>query len=361
MTKTMTMRERMLAIIQGRKPDRVPFVSYRNLAAPSEEIWAVVGRENLGLLQWLGICRWNAPNCPWEEETFTRNGAPWFRQTMHTPEGPLVQEGSVQPTYGIRVASSRFIREPDDYRRFMAYLRDVEVTLDFDNYNRVARELGEDGVPHATLPKTAWQQLWVQWVDIQDLSVHMMDCPGLMEEVFALMRGLELRVYELFCSELKNVDIPYIVIPDNLTAPMIGREYFKRYCVESYRALAGMMEESGDEIPIYCHMDGDLKPLWDLISESPIRGLDSMSPPPDNDTSVADGLALRDDMRIGINFPSSVHLGTAKEVYDATIEILEQGAHTGRLQIQISENVPPGVWRTSFPAIVKAIGDFGRV
>ncbi len=65
------------------------------------------------------------------------------------------------------------------------------------------------------------------------------------------------------------------------------------------------------------------------------------------------------EMAILVNFPSSVHLKSPKEIYDQAGEILEQGGHTGRLQIQISENMPPGAWRKSFPEIVRAIRDFG--
>jgi len=105
-------------------------------------------------------------------------------------------------------------------------------------------------------------------------------------------------------------------------------------------------------------MDGDLKPLWRLISESGVRGLDSLSPPPDNDTSVAQALAMWPEMRVGINFPSSVHVAPPDEIYRVTWQILEEGGRSGRLQIQVSENVPPGVWRSSFPAIIRAINDF---
>jgi hypothetical protein len=83
-----------------------------------------------------------------------------------------------------------------------------------------------------------------------------------------------------------------------------------------------------------------------------------MSPPPDNDTCVADALRLWPEMRVAINFPSSVHLGTPRQVYGAAREILEQGGRSGRLQIQISENMPPGAWRKSFPQIARAVEEF---
>ena len=40
--------------------------------------------------------------------------------------------------------------------------------------------------------------------------------------------------------------------------------------------------------------------------------------------------------------------------------IVHEAGRTRRLQIQISENVPSGVWRTSYPQIVKAIHNFGK-
>ena len=111
--------------------------------------------------------------------------------------------------------------------------------------------------------------------------------------------------------------------------------------------------------PVYVHMDGDLKPLWSAIGESRVRGLDSLSPPPDNDTSAGEAAEHWPEMRLGINFPSSVHLRSEREVYERARIILDEAGQTGRLQIQISENVPPGAWRRSYPQIVRAIEDSG--
>jgi hypothetical protein len=65
-------------------------------------------------------------------------------------------------------------------------------------------------------------------------------------------------------------------------------------------------------------------------------------------------------MRLFLNFPSSVHLWEPEEVYGHTMSMLNEAGHTGRMQIQVSENVPPGVWQRSFPAIIRAINDFGK-
>ena len=113
-------------------------------------------------------------------------------------------------------------------------------------------------------------------------------------------------------------------------------------------------------VPVFVHMDGDLRPLWPAIGESGVKGLDSLSPPPDNDTSPGEAVSMWPWMRVWINFPSSVHIQPAQRVYACAADMLEQAGHSGRLQIQISENVPRFAWRTSIPQIVSAIQDFGR-
>ena len=48
----MTMRQRMLALVQGAEHDRVPFVQYGGLGAPNDEAWALVGRLSPAAAPW---------------------------------------------------------------------------------------------------------------------------------------------------------------------------------------------------------------------------------------------------------------------------------------------------------------------
>jgi len=61
-----------------------------------------------------------------------------------------------------------------------------------------------------------------------------------------------------------------------------------------------------------------------------------------------------------MNFPSSVHLLSEQEIYAKTREMLAEADGTGALQIQISENPPPGRWAVSYPQIIRAIEDHAR-
>ncbi|HOX38251.1 MAG TPA: uroporphyrinogen decarboxylase family protein [Candidatus Brocadiia bacterium] len=350
----MTMRERLLAILQGREVDRVPFIQYDGLAAPTAEIWSVLGRNNLGIVRWCGTHRAETPHCKTTSEEFTRDGLKGVRNTLHTPAGDLVEEKLIEPTYGTGSTKKHYIKDPGDYAILAAYLRDMVISDNSEGLLKVMAEIGDDGLPHAAVPRTPYQQLWIQWVNLEDLTYHLADCPERVEECVELMNGHFQRIFEIVAKS----PVPYICFPDNITAPAIGVSNFEKYCVPLYRHMADMLAESGRLI--FVHMDGNLKALWNAIGKSGVSGLDSLSPPPDNDTSAAQAAGMWPWMRIFLNYPSSVHIMPDAVIRETTERILAGAGHTGRMTIQISENVPPGVWRRSFPIIAGAIEDFGR-
>jgi uroporphyrinogen-III decarboxylase len=347
----MTMRDRILGVVHGREVDRVPFVQYEGQVA-KEEAWALLGRDNMGILRWSRVHRVEHPNCGRDDVEFERGGTRVVRTTLHTPAGDLVQERTRNPGSAVWRTTEHFVKEPTDYEALMAYFRDAVVLEDTAHFLKDRRELGEDGEPLVALERTPFQQLWIQWVDLQDLCYHMADRPQLLHECMELMGDVLRRVMEV----ARRAPVEFVDFPDNITAPVIGVDGFRRYCVPFYNEMAEMFGER--DVPVFVHMDGDLKPLWGAIGESAVRGIDSLSPPPDNDTSPGRAHEMWPRTRLFVNFPSSVHLAPPERVHARAWELLEEAGRSGRLQIQISEDVPPSAWRTSYPQIVRAIREF---
>jgi hypothetical protein len=365
MSASMCMRDRMLAVIQGQEHDRVPFAQYNirtdrdpavviGLAAPNEEIWSVVGRGNMGILRWGRVGAIEHPHCTFQSTEISSDGLNGKRTVLHTPAGDLVEERFFEPAFEAPCVKKAYVKEPDDYKVLAAYLEDVEIRPTIDDYLAIVKQVGEDGVAQVWLGRTPFQQLWIEWVLIEDLAWHLAECPDLVERCVSLMVRNQRKLFQI----VRTAPIPYAVFPDNITAPVIGEKYFRKYCLPLYNELADDLAER--KVPVLVHMDGQLKPLWGAIGESRLGGLESFSPPPGNDTTAANARAMWPAMRLLLNFPSPAHLGTPESIRETAMGILEQAGHSGKLQIQISENVPPGVWRKSFPVIVKAIEDFGR-
>ena len=354
--RPMTNRERILAIIHGRELDRVPFVQYSGLAAPDAEVWAEIGRDSMGLLRWTTVHRLVAPNCRIVTEDISREGHNAVRRVMTTPTGTLTERRRFEPTYGTAHIYEHFVKTADDFRALAGYFSDIRVVEDLTALAANRRELGDDGLCLVNTGRTPFQQLWVQWCSLDDLVIGLAEEPDAVEECMAQMRRVQDEVFAIVARS----DAQLVDIGDNITAPAIGVRYFERYCVPAYQQLSGMLSEREQPVPLFVHMDGGLRPLHEAIARSGVGGIDSFSPPPDDDNPPGEAIAVWPWMRLLVNFPSSVHIQPPERVYDAAADLLQQAGRSGRMQIQISENVPPGVWRTSFPQIVRAIRDFGR-
>jgi hypothetical protein len=305
-------------------------------------------------MRWSAIHRVEHPHCRFESEDFQVNGTKWQRNTLHTPKGALFEERAFEPVYDSSSIRKHYIEDARDYEVFWSYLDDCAILEDYERYQRDQAELGEDGVPLVAIERSPYQQLWVQWVGLDRLSYHFSDYADHVAHTIELLTERARLTFEL----ARRSPAPFIDFPDNITAPAVGPRRFKEYCVPLYNELADALAER--DAPVFVHMDGDLKPLWQLIADSKVRGIDSLSPTPDNDTSVGDAVAMWPEKTLFVNFPSSVHLRPYEQVRAEAENILQAAGHTGRLQIQVSENCPLFAWRTSFRAIIDAVEAFGK-
>jgi hypothetical protein len=294
------------------------------------------------------------PHCRFETNDFYIQDTRWQRTTLYTPIGEIYEERAFEPALNSSSIRKHFLQEKSDYEVFWFYLSDSIIIPDYERFHQEQADLGDFGVPLVAVERTPYQQLWIVWAGLDQLSYHWADFPEYVENTIQLLTERERRLMEI----ARYSPAPFVDFPDNITADAIGPKRFERYCVPFYDELAGMLSER--DAFVFSHMDGNLKPLWRAITRSKLGGLDSFSPAPDNDTTVSEAVALWPEKKLFINFPSSIHLQPADQVYAEATKILNDAGHTGRLQIQISENVPPFVWKTSLPQIISAIQDFGK-
>ena len=350
--RNMTMHERILAVVQGRDLDRVPFVIYDGML-PMDEVDRVLGPERIGLMRWSEVHKVIAPHCHFLTEDYWVGNNRWQRNTLVTPVGSIFEERQFEPVFDSSSIKKHYVQERADYEVLWYYFQDSFIVEDYGRFYRDQAELGERGVPLVAVERTPFQNLWIIWVGLDNLSYHLTDYPECVEKTISMLEQRERRIFEI----VRRSPVQFIDFPDNITAHAIGPARFRRHCTALYDELADIL---GEKVPVFVHMDGNLKPLWQAISESKVRGLDSFTPAPDNDTRVAEAVALWPEMRLFVNFPSSIHLCPPEQVRSEADEILAVAGHTGHLQIQVSENVPLDRWQISFPAIADAIDAFGK-
>jgi hypothetical protein len=349
----MTMRERILAVVQGKELDRVPFVLYDGIF-PTQELTSILGADRFGLMRWSEVHRVEHPHCRLITDDFFIGEAHWQRTTLHTPKGSIYEERAFEPVLNSSSVRKHYLAEKYDYEILWDFLDDSVLIPDYERYHRDQADLGDMGIPLVAVERTPYQQMWIIWAGLDNLSYHWADFPEHVEKTLELLSAREKRLCEIAYFS----PAPFIDFPDNITADAIGPRRFQTFCVPFYNMLAEMLAEQ--KRFVFSHMDGNLKPLWKAIADSKLSGLDSFSPAPDNDTTVSEAVQLWPEKRLFINFPSSIHLCPSEQVRAEAEAILQTAGHTGRLQLQISENVPPSVWKTSLPQIIDAIEAFGK-
>jgi len=352
----MTVRERIHAIIDREQHDKMPLLQYDHLIVPNEVFWDTFGRENAGILHRCGLTKLTGRDCSKTTRDFTENGFRGQYSLIRTPHGELHEKILFDPALDSPARVEHFVKKPSDYALLLEYFNDLRVEEDPSRYLQCDRYVGNAGIPMVCVTRTPFQQMWVFWVSLERLCVDMVEYGDV---VCACLE----RLAELKADELKTIarlrrTIPFKLLnfPDNITAPAIGRKYFARYCVPYYNLAREYLEDYS--VLISVHTDGDLAPLHDKIRDSAITALESYTPPPDTDTSVKQALMIRENMRLFMNFTSSVHVRSEREVYSHAMHLLEEAAPSGRVWMQLSEDIPPGRWKTNIPMLLQAIDDY---
>ena len=96
---------------------------------------------------------------------------------------------------------------------------------------------------------------------------------------------------------------------------------------------------------------------WCAFNRIPARILFSA---PDTDMTIAEARQAWPDKVLWLNFPSSAHLHSDREVEKMTIELLNQAGNIDGLIMGITENIPPDRWQNSCRAIMNGLDRHAR-
>jgi len=348
----------MVNLIRGEPLDELPLVVYHWMV-PEAEARQALGEDSFGVLAWQGAYRVETPNCVTRSEPFTtRDGREGQRKVLRTPKGTIEERLVTVPALGVSTWEKHFVETTADLEVLLAYFEDCVIVDDASAIDDTNADLGEHGIPHVCLPRTPYQRMWIEYALIEDLAYLMADATDLVETVFAKMGEHFIEAAKVTAAATaKGHEFYHCTIGDNITAPAIGPALFETWALPYYNQAADILSEV--DILLLNHMDGDIKPLWHLLDRSRLAGIESLSPPPDNDTPVGVALQRWPDRLIWANFPSSVHLRPPAEIRRVGEELLAEGGHSKRFWIQLSEDLPPEAWRKSMPEILAAVREFG--
>jgi uroporphyrinogen-III decarboxylase len=346
-----TGRRRLLAVLSGEVPDRVPVNTYE-LAGFDGRDWYNRQPSYRGLMDFIrahtdAITNWNpeppsddymgsqgfaASSCAVETETRTEKLGTATRTTtvIRTPLGDLRSAAQADPALHTTWQVEHPCKSPEDVDRALS-VPYVPLRYDAADLPRVREELGDRGLVMSSIADPAY--LAADLMNFQDFLVWAFsetDHFARAVEIFAERVMANLR-RQLDCCV---VDLYRICGPEYFTPPYMPPLMFRRFVAPHVRRMTEMVHARGAKVRIHCH--GKIGKVLDLILETGADGIDPCEPPPDGDIDLAD--AKRRCASRGVSVWGNLELklleaGTASEVRAAVRGILDAAKDGGGLVI----------------------------
>jgi hypothetical protein len=311
--KRMSVRDRVLAVLQGRRPGHLPFIDRfevwyachsRGGTLPEEfqgmsvtEIHRAVG---MGQQKYLVpyalklhgvevVSSFNGEVFYHEKEPvmeffcgmfdFLDYETPGLTVTeLVTPVGKLrVQHGLLAENVATgteHYIKEHLIKEEADYRT-VEYL--VERAEFMPRYEKVAQEeakLGDIGYVVPMTPRIPFQQMLLEYLGEIPFFYALHDSPRLVRR---LMTVLDEQLTEIL-HRLADLQVPYLEFPDNLDGVMSNPRLFAEHCLPYYQRYSEILH--GQAKKVGSHTDGNVRPLLALLAESGLDVCESFTPAP---------------------------------------------------------------------------------
>lgn len=292
----MTGRERVLAVLRGELPDRVPFCPnigqwfdyHKHNGTLPEELHDC--QDELDAMLTLGCDIFSrrlggfVKTVRYEHETVTENlGDGWKRTTVRTPFGTVSKLDKFERESWTTYEHEHYLK---DFERDFPVLRYIVEHTDweFDEtaFKRVDERVGNAGVVMVPFFQSPIKLLH-NWAGQTAATYFMLDYPERCQELF-----------EIFTAKVLSVAKQAVLSPaqvfctmDNLDSQFHSPALIRKFALPFYRALADVFHGQGKWL--FSHACGRLWALRELIAEAGLDGLEGIPHPPIGDLPLPEG------------------------------------------------------------------------
>jgi len=275
----MTNRERLVAILEGRSPDRIPWIPRLQLWYNANRKWGTLPEKyrdgslrdierDLGMGTPARSGRVFTAAVKNVDTRVHRKGREVLTEYV-TPVGTVstLQTGSLElerAGLGGRVLS-RMIERPEDYEVVEYIIEHTEVTPAYEEYEQYDEEIGEDGLPMVSAGDCPMNQILREYLGFERGYLELYDRPGKVEHLLTVLTEHHRRIDRIVAASPARLILKGVHFDSTMTPPPIFEQYFTPYL----REVADLYHERGKTLAY--HADADARLLLHLVLEA---GLD---------------------------------------------------------------------------------------
>ncbi|MFO7636923.1 MAG: uroporphyrinogen decarboxylase family protein [Clostridia bacterium] len=289
-------RERVLKLLQGGIPDRVPWfgdLDYWHSAESKKgrlpekykgDGYFQLNRDYATGFYLQGFYPFSQTSKGVEIRE-TREGTRRIR-TMQTPFGELHEIQQYLETSSSWGYVKHFVEEETHLKAFGFYVDSLEFTPCYEEAERRYGIIGDNGVVLCYAPRSPFMEMVTTYAGIENLTYLLMDAKDETEDILKRME----EKFDTAARLTLNSPAECIMIPENLSSEAVGKTYYNSYMKGYEQKWVEAIREKGKFS--FIHMDGTLKGLIGEVADTGFHVIEAVTPEPSGDMPMEDIAAL---------------------------------------------------------------------
>ena len=315
----MNNRERIWAVLNGQKPDKIPFFCFFGCNTglmPAGSFERKIRNNGMGLLLHTTPIIEEMPNIP-----ITKRKSKVGEEIIyHTPLGDLSTEIYTNtnrincPMWPLK--NSYFIKDVKDYEPLIYMINDTIYNSNLEEYKLMDEDLGEDGILHSFGFCTPYGESQLL-LGLEKWSYEQYDHP---REFLRLLDALDKRT-ETLINTLVGMEY-YLNITAGDIRDSISPALCMKYEFPFYEKAFKLLRTKNKKCGIHAH-GSLLRQYKEIFKKMDLDFIEAYTPPPYSDLPLSELREIvGDNVTILINFPETIFYSGYEKTKNYTIELL---------------------------------------
>jgi len=365
-----TPRERVLAILNKEQPDRVPWFGDLDYWATGLRVRGVVGADfvqSQAYVDWhrdLRVGFYLQGTFPFRVQydgsiavKKWREGNLRYRQ-FDTPYGQLRDCWQWIEQSCSEAPIEHLIKTSADLAVMTYIIRHQSTEPDYDALARRRKQVGEQGIVLGYMPRSPFMDLLVEDCGIETLTLLQLDAQDQLAELMEVKES----AHDLASAITVDSPAEALMIPENLSAEMVGPQNFEKYLRRYQTRWAKNIAAAGKYS--FVHMDGTLRGLLKQECSVGLTVLEALTPEPVGDVAIEQWADYAGESRTifwgglpGVYFTPLID---DAEFDRQVIDVLAVMSQEPRYVLGVADQVPPDALEARVRRVADLVDRYGR-
>ena len=372
----MSIRERVISVFAGIKPDVVPFILdlshwYYHHYNLSWDLTMPYNKPDYGLLEihkkfragfYIPILTvgWKIEyksdiNCSVFKQYV--DGVPTIVWKYETPMGTIQRRRRwEQKSYSWPIYEWG-VKNKNDLKILQYCLEGRIFHPDFESYNMWNEAVGENGVVYMPFGYSAMGQLLNAWMGVENTIYATFDMEKEVMEFITSVNENNLKLVDLLCESPAEI----ILMGDNFSSDIQSPEFFNKWSKQFYVEAIRRFHNAGKKVAV--HIDGRLKNTISMIAKTGADCGDAITPAPMGDLSPSEcRKEAGENFILSGGVAPDLWLPTVqvKNFEQAVIDWLSTAKENFRIFAAAGDQVPPGAEERRISLMRELVEFYGK-